>query len=215
MVYAFLIHTVQPGTCRVIYSTTFGQEAIELDRVETIISTGSTDTQGLAVSQARSSPIGHELRTVRKEQLQIVAKQVQSEFSFRRAVSGRSYEDEMQILGSDETALPFEKGVLRLRAGDPFVEERIVVWEASVNCAFALVCSRHENRIQAETVLTTVIRYLQEYVRVISQPTEAMTKADKVTTILHQFLPNGQILFMNHRLLKQLEKGMELLMSGK
>ncbi|XP_077992682.1 AP-5 complex subunit sigma-1-like [Glandiceps talaboti] len=200
MVYAFIIHTLEPGSCRVLYSSTFGQEDIEREQSD------SEDSDELK---------GSELRTVRKEQIEIVAKQVQSEFSFRRAVSGRTFDEEVQILNSSESSLPYETGIFRLRDGDPFKEERLVVWTGTVNCAFVLVCYKHENRIQAESVLRTIVRYLQEYVRVISRPTEAMTKADKVTTVIHQFLPNGQILFMNHRVIRQFEKEMEALLSGK
>ncbi|XP_070539762.1 AP-5 complex subunit sigma-1-like [Ptychodera flava] len=199
MVYAFMIHTLQPGTCRILYSVTFGKEDLTLEQA----------------GEPQSAISGSELRAVRKEQLDIVARQVQSEFSFRRAVSSRTYEQEMQILSSDESSLPFEKGVFRLRAGDPFTTERVVVWAGTANCAFNLVCDKNENRIQAETVLSTIIRHLQEYLKVIAQPTAALTKPDRITAILHQFLPHGQILFMNHRVVRQFEKEMETFLTGR
>ncbi|XP_027055129.1 AP-5 complex subunit sigma-1-like [Pocillopora damicornis] len=56
---------------------------------------------------------------------------------------------------------------------------------------------------------------LQEYCQIILQPSEAILKVDRVVTIIHQFLPNGQLLFMNTRYLRQMEKELEQVMSFK
>lgn len=50
---------------------------------------------------------------------------------------------------------------------------------------------------------------------VCSLAAQIMLKAEKVTAILHQFLPNGQLLFLNHRAIIQYEKRLEKLLSGK
>ena len=44
---------------------------------------------------------------------------------------------------------------------------------------------------------------------------QIMLKAEKVTAILHQFLPNGQLLFLNHKVVMQYEKQLERLLAGK
>ena len=44
---------------------------------------------------------------------------------------------------------------------------------------------------------------------------QIMLKAEKVTAILHQFLPNGQLLFLNHKVVMQYEKQLERLLTGK
>ena len=105
-----------------------------------------------------------------------------------------------------------ELGFLRLREGDPFPVERTVVWLGAGNTGFTLVCHKEENRLTAENVLRLLIRYLQEYIRVINQPAEAALKADKVCVVLNTLLPDGALLFMNHRVVRGLEKELEVLM---
>ena len=41
-----------------------------------------------------------------------------------------------------------------------------------------------------------------------------MLKPEKVTAILHQFLPNGQLIFMNHKVVAQYKKQLEKLLSA-
>lgn len=83
------------------------------------------------------------------------------------------------------------------------------------SCGFALICERDENRLVAENILNLIVRNLQEYCQIILQPSEAILKADKVTTILHHFLPEGQLLFMNNRFLRHVEKELEQVMNAK
>ena len=40
-------------------------------------------------------------------------------------------------------------------------------------------------------------------------------KAEKMTAILHQFLPNGQLQFMNHKVVAQYEKQLEKILAIK
>ena len=42
-----------------------------------------------------------------------------------------------------------------------------------------------------------------------------MLKGEKVSTILHVLLPNGQLLFMNHKLIKQFERKIENILTTK
>lgn len=91
----------------------------------------------------------------------------------------------------------------------------MVLWRGLANCGFALICEKDENRLVAENILNLIIRHLQEYCQIILQPSEAILKADKVTAIIHHFLPEGQLLFMNNRFLRQVEKDLEQVMNTK
>ncbi|KAJ7383682.1 AP-5 complex subunit sigma-1 [Desmophyllum pertusum] len=186
MVYAFLIHTLVPGPCRVLYSSSFVHEP-SLDGVVT-----------------------EDERCTRKEQLLQVAHRVQSEYSFRYVASGNESQEDLSGLSStDELLSNLKTGVFRLSPGNPYKVERVVLWKGLANSGFTLVCEKDENRVVAENILDLVIRHLQEYCQVILQPSEAILKVDKVATIIHQFLPNGQLLFMNNRYLRQVEKELE------
>ena len=74
------------------------------------------------------------------------------------------------------------------------------------------MCHKEENRLTAENVLRLLIRYLQEYIRVINQPAEAALKADKVCVVINTLLPDGALIIMNHRVVRGLEKELEVLM---
>ncbi|XP_031555267.1 AP-5 complex subunit sigma-1-like [Actinia tenebrosa] len=192
MVYAFILHTLRPGPCRVLFSQVFVHEAQpEVEAIE-------------------------DARERRKEQLLNVANRVQSEFSFRFVTSGSvQHVDTNGLATTDELLSQLESGIFRLADGNPFDSEKVVVWKGIANCGFTLICEKTENRVLAENVLTLLIRYLQDYCRVIFQPTEAILKVDKLSVILFQFLPNGQLLFMNHRFVRQLEKEFEHIMAMK
>lgn len=83
------------------------------------------------------------------------------------------------------------------------------------SCAFVLICEVDENRIQAENVLSLIIKHIIEHVIITidQKVAEIMLKGEKVSAILHIFLPNGQILFMNHKLIRQLEKQLETVLN--
>lgn len=194
MVYGFLIHSLSPGPCRVLFSSTFVHEALP---------------DGLTI---------HDERASKKLQLLQVAQRVQSEYSFRYVAAGSSNGGTQELSGllsTEEILSHMKAGVFRLSPGNPFQVERVVLWKGSTNCGFALICERDENRLVAENILNLIVRNLQEYCQIILQPSEAILKADKVTTILHHFLPEGQLLFMNNRFLRHVEKELEQVMNAK
>ena len=83
-------------------------------------------------------------------------------------------------------------------------------------CAYVLVCELDENRLLAEMVLATLVRLIQEHVTAMEQKNaEIILKAEKMAAILHHFLPNGQLLFMNHKLTAQCEKQLEKTLAAK
>lgn len=193
MVYAFIIHTLPPDTCRVLFSCTFGLEDAGVDdhRIE---------NEGDVT----------EMRTLRKEQMALVARQVQSEFSFQKAVSERvTYNDGLSN-GQEDWMRDAELGMFRLAAGDPFKTEKIAVWLGAGKTGFILVCETHENRLQVENQLRLLVKNLQEHVKAVRQPIEVLEKGDRVMAVLHHFLPSGHIIFMNHALIKQTEKELDI-----
>ncbi|XP_060075516.1 AP-5 complex subunit sigma-1-like [Ylistrum balloti] len=187
MVNAFIIHTLLPGPCRVLY-----QQVYHVAEIDTT-ATKSSDS---------------DFRILRKQKIQEVASEVHSEYQFRRAVSNRTVEQDLQRLNNEDTLPEMEHGFLRL----PAMDSMIAVWQGTGNTCCTLVCSETENRMLAENVLKLLLRFLQEHLRLLHQPVEVVNKPDKVAIVLNRFLPNGQLLFMNHRMVRQLEKEMDTLM---
>jgi AP-5 complex subunit sigma-1 len=137
---------------------------------------------------------------------------VHSEYQFRRSVANRTVDEDLQRLSTDDQLPEFETGFFRLPDGEPFVTEKVVCWMGAGTIAFSLVCDSGENRILAESVLKLIIRFMQDYLRVMNQPTEVCLKADRVGLILSRFLPDGNLIFMNNRVIRQLEKEVDILM---
>lgn len=192
MVYAFLIHSLAPGPCRILCCSVFTHDSLP---------------DGVIIQDERES---------RKEQLLQVAQRVQSEYSFRYvALGGTSHEDLSGLASTDELLSNLKTGFFRLSQGTPFAVERIALWKGLANCGFTLICEKDENRLVAENVLNLIIRHLQEYCQILLQPSEAILKADKVTAVTHQLLPEGQLLFMNNRFLRQVEKELEQVVNAK
>lgn len=91
-----------------------------------------------------------------------------------------------------------------------------------------LVCELDENYMQAEAILSLITKLVIEYVTsyeqknaevsyihhgfiisLISILLQLMLKSEKMSVILNQLLPCGQLLFLNHKLQAQLEKQVE------
>lgn len=200
MVYAFIIHTLPPDTCRVVFSCTFGMD-----------NSGKNNDQ---IASENEDSVA-EIRTLRKEQMALVARQVQSEFSFQKAVSEKITHSDSMANTQDDWLRDAEMGLFRLEAGDPFETEKVVVWTGAGKAGFVMVCEKHENRLQVENQLCLVVKNLQEYVKVVRHPIEALEKGDRVMAVLHHFLPSGRIIFMNHALIRQTEKELELALRTK
>ncbi len=124
MVYALVIHTLNPsagaGMCRVLYSCVFGSDGT-LDhfvstKADMEVQTGSSPASSVTLSQQVN-----DMRMVRKEQLALVARQVQSEYSFRKAVNAVDHaEQDTSFSGLLDDPSQFEHGMFRLKGGDPF-----------------------------------------------------------------------------------------------
>lgn len=83
------------------------------------------------------------------------------------------------------------------------------MWLGAGYTCFTLICEKTENRMLAESVLKTLIRFLQQHVGLLSIPTEACLKPERIAVILDKFLPQGNLIFMNHRVIRQIEKEVE------
>jgi len=110
MVCGFLIHSLSPGPCRVLFSSTFVHEALP---------------DGLTI---------HDERASKKLQLLQVAQRVQSEYSFRYVAAGSSSGGTQELSGllsTEEILSHMKAGVFRLSPGNPFQVERVVLWKGS------------------------------------------------------------------------------------
>lgn len=203
MVCAFIIHTLLPGPCRVLYSRRF---AVEFGCQDEFF-----DEKDDATTM-KLSPT--DIRQRGKQTVEGIAAAVHSEYQFRRAVAGSFVEDDMQRFGNEESLPDFESGIIRLPGGKFFQDDKSAVWLGAGNSGFTMVCDKGENLMLAESVLKLVIRFLQEHTRILGQQTENLLKCDRITMVVEQFLPNGILLFMNHRVVRQTEKELETLMKG-
>ncbi|GAB1607866.1 uncharacterized protein LOC106867753 [Argonauta hians] len=191
MVHAFVIHTLLPGSSLVLHSSTFRQDPLASREIK---------------------ETGYKWHCVRQAQWQYVADVIHGEYQFRRNVSGRSLDEDLARATNIDNGLglpELECGVFRLADHAPYTEEKVIIWYGAGTLAFSLVCDKSENRLIAEIILKYIVRYLQEYLLVFSQPSEILNKADCILQIVHQLIPDGLLLFRGHKVMKQLEKELD------
>lgn len=97
-------------------------------------------------------------------------------------------------------------GVFRLPAGDPFPEDKTVVWMGLQGLAFVLVCDPDENLMLAEGTLRLLGSTLLEHLKLLSTGSDVLLKADRTEAVLEKFLPHGQLLFLNDQFVVGLER---------
>ncbi|XP_074643341.1 AP-5 complex subunit sigma-1-like [Tubulanus polymorphus] len=185
MVYAIIIHQVRPENSAILYHRHFAQEPMDN-------------------SSSRDNIID-----IQKDQLKHVANAVQSEYVFRKAASGRSAESDFIKLNNEEVLPEFELGFIRLASNRPFLSEKVCFWLAAANCCFSLVLEKYENRAAAENVLKMIIKHLQESMKLLNNPMDALLKLDRIEIIVDKYLPGGQLLCMNNRVVRQFEKELD------
>jgi AP-5 complex subunit sigma-1 len=196
MVHSFLIHTILPGDCKILYSYDFSP-----------IFCAVNDNTGTCES-------ADDVRTKRWEVLHQVAREVQSQYSFQSSVSGKSYEEDLQRISNEGTIPTLELGYHRLKNCvdtelDFNSEEKVVTWMAALNCAFVMIMDPLENRLNAECVLKMLIAQLHSRCQVFLRPNEISNKIEIIDHIIEQFVPAGTLLFMNHRVIRQFEKELD------
>lgn len=139
-----------------------------------------------------------------------VACRVQAEYGFRLATREPTSDSGM---GEEKFG---DIGYFRLSAGDSFATAKTVLWLARDECAYVLVCELDENYMQAEGILSIIAKLVVEHVTSHEQKNaELMLKSEKIGAILNQFLPCGQIQFLNHKLQAQLERQLEKILIAK
>uniref|UniRef100_A0A8D0CA54 Adaptor related protein complex 5 subunit sigma 1 n=1 Tax=Salvator merianae TaxID=96440 RepID=A0A8D0CA54_SALMN len=191
MVHAFLIHTIRcrPGEemepCRVLYSRVFSPEGLDEAAVQ----------------------VQEKQRLARKEQILVVARQVESACKLHQQASGKPHLEHLIQLPDEPVSLQdAPSGVFRLPAGDPFAEEKTVLWLGLQCLGFALVCDAHENLMLAESTLRLLVKALLDHLKLLSSGSEVLLKADRTEVILQKFLPQGQLLFLNDQFVVGLER---------
>ena len=203
MVYAFVIHTLQQGACQVLYSRVYDGEGAP-DEL-------SPEEGAVPTSDGNRVPVT-DFRKKRKDYVTSVAERVHSEYLFKSTLSGRSYENDFQNLNNEGKLPDLEIGFLRLPGGQAGIADKVAVWMGAMNCGFILVCGKIENRLLAESTLKLLVKFLQEHCRVFVQLNDILLKPDRISLVLDQFLPAGCLLFMNHRVVRQFEKELEMKM---
>eukprot|EP00794_Sanderia_malayensis_P012033 gene12033-13275_t len=118
----------------------------------------------------------HEQREICQQQIYLISQRINSEFAFRKASNTPidSYSTE------------------RLPKNKPLPVEKHVIWQAMGNFGFSMVLSPDENKAVAENVLSLVVRSFMKIFKNVEGFEEIKTSPDKVSTILHTYLPNGQ-----------------------
>ncbi|XP_076449205.1 AP-5 complex subunit sigma-1-like [Babylonia areolata] len=159
-----------------------------------------------------------------KQHITRVAERVHSEYQFRREANSLTQEEDIQRLNNDDTLPDFEMGHFRVQtpaissAGDPDKEYvktfQHVTWMGAALAGFILLCESCENRVLCGQVLKLIVRFLQEHVRVLNHPSEIVNRLERVSEVLERVLPDGNLLFMNHRVVRQIEKELETVMKA-
>ncbi|XP_065453461.1 AP-5 complex subunit sigma-1 isoform X1 [Chrysemys picta bellii] len=134
-------------------------------------------------------------------------RQVDSACKLLHQASGRPASDfPIQLPDEPISLQDAPSGVFRLPPGDPFCENKTVLWLGVLSLGFALVCDPQENLTLAENTLRLVVKYLLEHLKLLNQGSDVVLKADKTEIILSKFLPHGQLLFLNDQFVQGLEK---------
>lgn len=137
----------------------------------------------------------------------MLCRQVESACQLSHQASGKPYSEHLLQLPDEPISLQdAPAGVFRLPSGDPFREDKTVLWLAVQSLGFALVCDPHENLMLAESTLRILVKSLLDHLKLLSSGSDVLLKADKTEVILGKFLPNGQLLFLNEQFVLGLEK---------
>ena len=121
---------------------------------------------------------------------------------------------------SEEARDKTEQGIFRMRGYSFFTdgEDARVLWRSSAvgGCAFVMLLSSGDNVPLGELVLSHVCGYVTSTLNMAEEGVrDVVAHPEKVTAVTHVFLPAGQLLVMNHRVVKQLEKDLEKILAGK
>ncbi|XP_065677770.1 uncharacterized protein LOC101236065 isoform X2 [Hydra vulgaris] len=134
-------------------------------------------------------------RNIEHENLVSIINRVNSEYSFRRDVANN-------------------KELILKNSLIPNVHS--VLWKSSNGYAFVFVMVAGENITSAVDILGLIVKYsLSIFNMAENQDSQLLQYPEKMVALLHVFLPAGQLLFLNHRLIKQLERDLNKILSDK
>ena len=149
-----------------------------------------------------------------KQALNYILSRVQTEYSFRK-------ECEEQTINNSNTdeepnKVKSEQGIFRVCGHEFLRDESRVLWRSGPGCAFVLLLFPGENILLAELVIAHLSTYVSNSLNLGEDLVKQVIACpDKVASVTHVFLPAGQLLVMNHRVVKQLEKDLEKINAGK
>lgn len=92
------------------------------------------------------------------------------------------------------------------------LNEKIVVWRMYNGLTYVLVCEKTENRLLTSRTLLQLIQIIHEMISKnvgSSLALDIKSQADIMTAIVSTYLPNGQLIFANNRVLQQLRKSIK------
>ncbi|KAI6661607.1 AP-5 complex subunit sigma-1-like [Oopsacas minuta] len=194
MVLGFVIAKISSTSWHLIHSTLYPHP-----------SPVSTENSHLGASPITSV----DARENRKDSIAEVVRRIQIEFAFQFSANYLASSSK-----TDESNISVN-GTFLLYSNDPFSNQQIVVWRVNSGITYALICDTNENLSLAEYVLEVLIRVILDNMSQEMTAPKILLEADKITGILHVFLPSGTLLFMNHKIVRHLEKELEAILSAK
>lgn len=219
MVIAFMIHTLNPKGCDILYYRAFtcyssgsvgglqntndGKDKDSVYSLRSNTDARCSDQCGVQ-SHFRPSKL-FETSAEKKDMLQHIACKVQMQYSLKVKHSL------VPILVNSDHKEAFVKGIyMERRWKKENGVEMPIIWQGVPGLGFVLVCSKSENYVQAHNILDVIIEQLEKHLQFLTNPVMALTVVETVVLIVNQFVPGGQLLFMNSRLVRQFEKQLEL-----
>lgn len=218
MVIAFMIQTLNAKGCDILYYRVFtcynsgGGEGFKMRNdykcKDNAYSFGSnTDEKASDKCSIQSyfrPPRLFETSAEKKELLQHIACKVQMQYSLKVKHSL------VPMLAPNDYKQSLVKGIfMERRWKKENSVEMPIIWQGVPGLGFVLVCNKSENYVQAHNVLDVIIQQLEKHLQFLTNPALALTIIETVALIVNQFLPGGQLLFMNSRFVRQFEKQLE------
>lgn len=156
-----------------------------------------------------STTVSLDARESRKDSTGEVVRRIQLEFAFQFSANFLACS-----VKTDESNVSVS-GTFILHPSDPFPNQQVVVWRVTNGIAYSLICDISENLSLAEYVLEVLIRVILDNISQEMTAPKILLEAEKITGILHVFLPSGTLMFMNHKIVRHLEKDVEAILSAK
>lgn len=212
MVYAFILHTVANKDVQVLFYkiyTCYGSYKYN------VLCDDISDKEELKQEEecvVKTKPIGNdessqnflfESISEKKELIHYISNKVHMHYSLKMKqalIPMIAVEKDTKISGV------FRERHWKNNLDDQFV----VVWHGVRGLGFTLLCNKHENIFQAQNVLDTVIMQLEKQITLLLDPLVAVKLIETVSLIVNSYIPGGQLVFANSKLLKSFEKKVEV-----